>query len=157
MKNATFLQKMLWLLCLPLILLSCEDKMDEHYEVPDWVADNAWEVLSSGEHGNYSIFLRGLEISGYKQMLEGKSILTIMAPDDTAFQAYLNEKGYVSIEVVPVNEVKKLIGYHVLYYSYTKENLVNFRPVGSTETEEEKMLMLDYSTNTVPEVRTLRN
>lgn len=34
MKNATFLQKMLWLLCLPLILLSCEDKMDEHYEVP---------------------------------------------------------------------------------------------------------------------------
>ena len=59
MKNATFLQKMLWLLCLPLILLSCEDKMDEHYEVPDWVADNAWEVLSSGEHGNYSIFLTG--------------------------------------------------------------------------------------------------
>ncbi len=141
MKNATFLQKMLWLLGLPLLLLSCEDKMDEHYEVPGWVADNAWEVLSSGEHGNYSIFLRGLEISGYKQMLEGKSILTVMAPDDTAFQAYLTEKEYASIDDVPVNELKKTIGYHVLYYSYTKENLVNFRPVGSTETEEEKNVM----------------
>ncbi len=97
---------MLWLLCLPLILLSCEDKMDEHYEVPDWVADNAWEVLSSGEHGNYSIFLRGLEISGYKQMLEGKSILTIMAPDDTAFQAYLNEKDMPILKSCPLTKSK---------------------------------------------------
>ena len=74
MNNKVFLRRMLWLLCLPLLLTACKDSMDEHYEVPDWVADNAWEVLSSGEHGNYSIFLRGLEISGYKQMLEGKSI-----------------------------------------------------------------------------------
>lgn len=138
MKKATFLRKMLWLLCIPLLTLSCEDKMDEHYEIPDWVADNAWEVLSSGEHGNYSIFLQGIEIAGYKQMLEGKSILTIMAPDDTAFQAYLNNKGYANINDMPTNEVKKLIGYHVLYYSYNKENLVNYRPTGSTESEEEK-------------------
>lgn len=138
MKDTTFLRKMLWLLCFPLILLSCEDKMDEHYEVPDWVADNAWEVLSSGEHGNYSIFLQGLEIAGYKQMLEGKAILTIMAPDDDAFRAYLNERGYTSISDMPVTEVSKLIGYHILYYSYNKEKLVNFRPTGSTETEEEQ-------------------
>lgn len=138
MKKATFLRKMLWLLCIPLLTLSCEDKMDQHYEIPDWVADNAWEVLSSGEHGNYSIFLQGIEIAGYKQMLEGKSILTIMAPDNNAFQTYLNEKGYATINDMPTNEVKKLIGYHVLYYSYNKENLVNFRPTGSTETEEEK-------------------
>lgn len=140
MRNATFLRKMLWLLCLPLIFISCEDKMEEHYQVPDWVADNAWEVLSSGEHGNYSIFLQGLEIAGYKQMLEGKAILTIMAPDDDAFRAYLNEKGYASISDMPVTEVSKLIGYHVLYYSYNKEKLVNFRPTGSTETEEEQKI-----------------
>lgn len=138
MKDTTFLRKMLWLLCFPLLLLSCEDKMDEHYEVPDWVADNAWEVLSSGEHGNYSIFLQGLEIAGYKQMLEGKAILTIMAPDDDAFRTYLNAKGYTSISDMPVTEVSKLIGYHILYYSYNKEKLVNFRPTGSTETEEEQ-------------------
>ena len=54
--------------------------MDEHYEVPDWVADNAWEVLSSGEHGNYSIFLQGLEIAGYKQMLEGRTKTNRVSP-----------------------------------------------------------------------------
>ena len=138
MNNKVFLRRMLWLLCLPLLLTACKDSMDEHYEVPDWVADNAWEVLSSGEHGNYSIFLQGLEIAGYKQMLEGKAILTIIAPDDDAFQTYLNKRGFTSISDMPVNEVSKLIGYHVLYYSYNKEKLVNFRPTGSTETEEEQ-------------------
>ena len=39
---------------------------------------------------------------------------------------------------MPVDEVKKVIGYHVLYYSYNKEKLVNFRPTGNTETEEEQ-------------------
>lgn len=137
MRDTTFLRKMLWLLCLPLLFTACKDNMDEHYEVPDWVADNAWEVLSSGEHGNYSIFLQGVEIAGFKQMLEGKAILTIMAPDDSAFQSYLSEKGYATIYDMPVDEVKKVIGNHVLYYSYNKDKLVNFRPTGSTETEEE--------------------
>ena len=138
MKNKVSLRRMLWLLCLPLLFTACKDNMDEHYEVPDWVADNAWEVLSSSEHGNYSIFLQGVEIAGFKQMLEGKAILTIMAPDDSAFQAYLSEKGYATINDMPVDEVKKVIGYHVLYYSYNKEKLVNFRPTGNTETEEEQ-------------------
>lgn len=138
MKNATFLRKMLWLLCFSLPFFSCEDKMEEHYEIPNWVADNAWEVLSSGEHGNFSIFLKGVEIAGLKPMLEGKAILTIMAPDDNAFQAYLTAKGYSTINDMPVNEVSKVIGYHVLYYSYNKDKLVNFRPTGNTETDEEQ-------------------
>lgn len=138
MRKATFLQKMLCLFCALCFITSCQDQMDEHYEVPDWVADNAWEVLSSGEHGNFSIFLKGIEIADFKQMLEGKSILTIMAPDDASFQTYLEGKGYASIDEMPVSELKKLIGYHVLYYSYNKENFVNFRPLGSTETDEQK-------------------
>lgn len=139
MKKATFLRKMLWLLFVPFLAMSCEDKMDEHYEVPDWVPGSAWEVLSSGEHGNYSIFLEGVELAGYRAMLEGKSILTVMAPDDEAFQDYLSKKGYASIKDMPSDELKKLIGYHLLYYSYNKENLVNFRPNGvGTGIEEEE-------------------
>lgn len=138
MKKVLFLKKLLWLLCLPLLFTSCEDKMDEHYEIPDWVADNAWNVLGSGEHGNFSIFMQGAERAGFKQMLEGKAILTVMAPDDNAFRAYLSEKGYASINDMPLDEVKKVIGYHLLYYSYNKEKLVNFRPAGDVETEEEQ-------------------
>lgn len=132
MKTATLLQKMLWALCFPLLVTGCEDKMDEHYKIPDWVAGSEWEVLSSGEHGNYSIFLEGADIAGFTNMLKGRSIMTVMAPDDEAFQTYLSEKGYASIKDMPVEEVKKLIGFHLMDYSYTKDMLVNFRPEGTS-------------------------
>ena len=131
MKKATLLRKMLWVLCFPFLFAGCEDKMDEHYKIPDWVAGSEWEVLSSGEHGNFSIFLEGADIAGFTNMLKGRSILTVMAPDDEAFQAYLSEKGYASIKDMPVEEVKKLIGFHLVDYSYTKDMLVDFRPEGT--------------------------
>ena len=138
MKKATFLRKMLWLLLIPFLATACDDKMDEHYDIPDWVPASAWEVLQSGEHGNYSIFLEGAELANFKPMLEGQSILTVMAPDDNAFQAYLQKKGYASIKDIPINELKKLIGYHLMYYSYNTSNLINFRPTGSTESDEDR-------------------
>lgn len=140
MKKATFLRKMFWLMLIPFLAFACDDKMDEHYEVPDWVPASAWEVLQSGENGNYSIFLEGVELAGYRPMLEGQSLLTVMAPDDTAFKTYLESKGYASIKDMPADELKKLIGFHLMYYSYNTDNLINFRPKGSTETDEEKKI-----------------
>ena len=49
---------LLLLLFLSSFFLSCEDKMDEHYEKPAWLKGTAWEVLSSDEYGSkYSMFL----------------------------------------------------------------------------------------------------
>ena len=137
MKNAMNAQRLLWLVLFPFLLFSCEDKMSEHYEIPDWLRGNAWEVLETGEHGKFSIFLRGVELAGFRPMMEGKSLLTVMAPDDEAFTAYLEENGYGSISDMPIDEVKKLIGFHLLYYSYNKTKLENFRPEGDAATEED--------------------
>lgn len=38
------------------------------------------------------------------------------------------------------NELKKLIGFHILYYTYSTEKLVNFRPEGDLATDEEKLV-----------------
>lgn len=111
--------------------------MSEHYEIPDWLRGNAWEVLDTGEHGKFSIFLRGVELAGFRPMMEGKGLLTVMAPNDEAFTAYLEENGYGSIDDMPIDEVKKLIGFHLLYYSYNKMKLENFRPEGDAATEED--------------------
>ena len=48
-----------WLLLLLLspFFLSCEDKMDEHYEKPEWLKGTAWEVLSNEYGGKFSMFL----------------------------------------------------------------------------------------------------
>ncbi len=138
MKKVTFLRKMLWLLLIPFLATACEDKMDEHYKVPDWVKGSAWEVLESGEYGNYSMFLEAAEIAGLKPIMHGKTTVTVMAPDNDAFQAYLTKNNYTSVKDVPTAELKKLIGFHLVYYSYNTNDFINYRPSGSMETDEEK-------------------
>lgn len=118
------------------IFLSCENKMLEHYEEPAWLKGSTWDVLE--DRGTYSIFLQGIELAGFKPIAQGKSILTVMAPDDTAFSGYLASKGYSKISELDTDELKKLIGFHLLYYSYNKDKMVNFRPKGDLESEEDK-------------------
>ncbi len=131
---------------LPLILLlllsnyACQNKMDLYYQEPDWLKGSIYEVLQ--ERGDYSVFLKGIELAGFKSIVNGKSILTVMAPSDSAFGAYLDDhyEGK-SIEELPLPELKKLIGFHILYYAFDKEKLINFRPnEGDGATKDEKLI-----------------
>jgi len=138
MCKKTWMKNVFWGLLL-FVFSACENKMDEHYEVPEWLKGSAWEVLES--RGNYSIFLQAAEISGFKPILEGKSLVTVMAPDDEAFTAYLSEQGKSSVSDFSEAELKRLIGFHLMYYSYDQEMLVNFRPYdGDGATDEEKQI-----------------
>lgn len=122
-----------------LVLPSCSD-MDEYFETPDWIQGSIYEKLEA--EGNYSQFLSGAERAGFKPILNGKAILTVMAPDDQAMTSYLRQTYNVeSIDQLPVDEVKKLIGFHMLYYSYDKNMMVNFRPSeGDGATDEQKLV-----------------
>jgi len=139
MKNVAKARFYVMGLLLFFMVSACEDEMDEHYEVPGWLKGSAWEVLES--KGDYSIFLKGVELAGYKPILEGKSLATVMAPDDEAFTRYLTANGKSSVEDFTTDELKRLIGFHLMYYSYDKEMLVNFRPTeGDGATDEEKQV-----------------
>ena len=134
---------MIGLLLLPLIFTSCEDKMDEHYKIPDWLKGSAFQVLES--KGNYTIFLEGVEKAGFKPIVNGKSILTVMAPNDSAFSIYLQKKGLTSISEMNQTELKKLIGFHLMYYAFDWNKLVNFRPMeGDGASEEQKAVLAGY-------------
>ena len=120
-------------------LQSCQDnKMQKYYEEPDWLKGSICEVLA--DRGEYSIFLKGIELAEFTPMVNGKSILTVMAPNDDAFTKYLNEtygQG-TKIEDLEKGEVSKLIGFHLMYYAFSKKMLENFRPnEGDGATEEE--------------------
>lgn len=135
MRNSRFSSTIYWLLFVILLLTSCQDRMGEHYGVPSWLKGNTWETLEDA--GNYSIFLKGIELSGFKSMVDGKSILTVMAPNDEAFSSYLSSHGYSDITAMDPTDLKKLIGFHLLYYSYNKSKLVNFRPEGDAVTDDQ--------------------
>ena len=123
-------------------VVGCQESVEDndHYRVPDWLKGNAWQVLEKEEH--YTQFLKGIELTGYRPVVDGKSILTVMAPDDDAFQAFLQQNGYASVEQMyqqaPV-QLKNTIGYHLMYYAYDWDKLVNFRPEeGDGASEEDK-------------------
>lgn len=143
---------------------SCKDDLseDDHYKSPDWLKGNAYGVLQ-GE-GNHGIFLRGVDLSDYAPLVKGNSIVTVMAPDDNAFKAFLQEKGYASIDELDKADheyLNKLIGYHVMYYAYDWAKMVNFRPNdGDGGTDEDNAVAAGYfykhrthSSDPVEEVR----
>lgn len=121
------------------VFASCEDKLGEYYEKPEWLKGNIYQILQ--EDGKYTIFLKGIDLAGYKQMVNGKSILTVMAPSDSAFQIYLQEKYQTQkIEDLSVDEIRKLIGFHIMYYAFSTDKLVNFRPGEGDDATFEELL-----------------
>ena len=123
-------------------VVSCQEGVDEsdHYQVPDWLKGNAYQVLT--QEGNHTMFLKGIELTGYQPIVDGRSILTVMAPNDEAFSKFLQENGYSSVEDMYAKapqQLKNTIGYHLMYYAYDWEKLVNFRPSeGDGATDEQK-------------------
>ena len=149
MKRPRLKSAMGLLLLSSVTLSSCSD-IDKYFETPDWISGSIYEELQSD--GNYSIFLKGVDRAGLQPIVNGKSILTVMAPDDNTMRQYLKDTyGTESIDEIPVEEVKKLIGFHVLYYSFDKEKLTNFRPIegdGATEEEKNELAGLYYKFRT---------
>ena len=137
MKNKCMTFTISFCLCLALgslFLCSCEDKMEEHNKRQSWVGGNVWEVLSGEEmNGAYSMFLDAIELTGYRDVVEGKGVMTVMAPDNDAFAKYLQEHGYASVKEMQQQNpegLKTLVGFHLLYYVYGKDMMENFRPEG---------------------------
>jgi uncharacterized surface protein with fasciclin (FAS1) repeats len=117
-----------WLFLFIILFVSCNKEKDQYYERPDWLKGNAWEVLSSKSH--FAIFLSAIEMAGFKDLVNGKGIITVIAPTDDAFNSYLQSKGYSNINQIPMEELKKLVGYHLVYYSFNKEQFANYQPNG---------------------------
>lgn len=129
------------------VLSSCtEDISDDSHYKSHKASGNAYETMQA--EGNYSIFLRGIDLSGYKPIVDGKSILTVMAPDDDAFTSFLQKKGVSSIDELNSQDpdyLKKLITFHLMYYSYDWQKLVNFRPSeGDASSDAQKQVNAGY-------------
>lgn len=109
-------------------LVACQSEMDKYYEVPDWLKGNAFEVME--DKGTFSIFMKAVERSSYADLVKGKGIVTVMAPTDEAFTAYLTKHNYSSVDDIPEVELNKLVGYHLVYYSYSKNDFLFYNPNG---------------------------
>ena len=136
------------LMCVAGGFVSCQDDIAEsdHYKSPDWLKGNAYEVLQ--QEGKYKSFLKAVDYSDYRQVVAGKTIVTVMAPADDAFASFLAKKGYSSVDDLYNKDPKylnQLVGYHLMYYAYNWDKMVNFRPdAGDAATEEQKQKWAGY-------------
>lgn len=136
-----------------LFLTACNKEMDKFYERPDFLQGSAYHVLE--QRGQYSLFLEGVERSGYKEMLDGHGLCTVFAPDDEAFGKYLKKHGYESIASIPADSLNILISYHLLKYSYNKSLLLDFRPNGIQNSETDEGIYYKHMTYAKENVETL--
>ncbi len=118
-----------------LFLQSCKTEMQEHYKAPSWSKGSAWDVLE--DRGNYETFLEAATLTGFDVILKGKAIVTVMAPNDESFVSYMNEKNKSSLDDFTIDELTKLIGYHILYYEFQTGDLINFRPLDDEHADKE--------------------
>lgn len=103
-----------------LLMVSCTDK-DQYYERPGWLEPPIYEVLK--QKGNFTSYLKCLDRTLYAAQLNEGGYFTIMAPNDEAFAAYMQAKGYAKTDDIPLEEVNKIIAYSILQSYWLSENL----------------------------------
>jgi uncharacterized surface protein with fasciclin (FAS1) repeats len=120
--NKTCKSGFLYLLISYLILLtSCEKKFDEYYSVPDNLVGSVLDVLR--KDGNYTQFIKAVEMVDYDDILGKTGNFTVFAPDDAAFKQFFFEKHIDSLQQIPPEELKEIVMYHILFWSYSRFKL----------------------------------
>jgi uncharacterized surface protein with fasciclin (FAS1) repeats len=97
---------------------ACEKKFDEYYKVPDDLIGTILDVLE--EDGNYSQFIKAVELVEFDDVLGKTGNFTVFAPDDDAFREFFTETGFASLEEIPEEELKSLVYYHIIFWAYSK-------------------------------------
>ncbi len=105
-----------------LIFLRCEQEFDKYYKVPDDLIGTVLDVLQ--ENGDYTLFCQALEMVDYADIIGKTGNFTVFAPDDSAFGVFFKETGYNTLEDIPEEELRSIIMYHIVFWSYSKYKLL---------------------------------
>ncbi|MFB5945977.1 fasciclin domain-containing protein [Albibacterium profundi] len=119
------------LIALFLIASSCNTVFDDHYHPENKLNLNIIQVLE--EDPEFSHFVALIDKADLRKTLGEAAIYTCLAPNNEFVENYfLDEKGYSSMDQVPVEDAKVYINYHFIngmYYMYDFEK--NYRNIVS--------------------------
>lgn len=122
-----FYQKGICCFILGSLIFSCSDEWKKDVpEVSEVTRGFSYNILE--QEGDCKLFLRAIERSGYSDLFMGKGLSTVFVPRDDAFNTWLITEGHGDIERVPLDELTKLVGLHIVQYSLSEDLFLNFQP-----------------------------
>lgn len=131
------IKPLFYLIVVILFVTSCEEYIDNDdiYDRPDWLAGKLYSQLIEQE--NISIFAECLELTGYDTIINTSGCYTVFAPDDDAFETYLANIGYSSVEEIPVDELTRMVKYHIIQNPWSFEQLQSLDIYGWIDSTDE--------------------
>lgn len=96
---------------------------------------SSWQILE--EKGNFSLFLKALELTDYKNLVNGSGLVTVFAPTNAAFREYLMENYNTAdlnlIDQTYPEELNMLVAYHLIQFSYSPDDFLAFSVSSSSD------------------------
>ncbi len=107
------------------VLSACRNEIDEYYERPEWLEPNIYDQLKS--KGNFQSYLSLVDKAGYRNVLGRAGYFTVFAPNDEAFQQFLADHSYASVDNIDSITARKIVGYSLIYDAYTKDRIDDYQ------------------------------
>lgn len=99
----------------------CRKELDI-YERPDWLAGKLYTMVR--EQPNLETFAGALERTGYDTIIDVSGSYTVFAPSDDAFSLFFqNSERYNSLEDIPIDELNRIVKYHIVQNPWSKVQL----------------------------------
>jgi hypothetical protein len=107
------------------IFWGCEKERQQFYKIPSTLDGEIYKKLVADSR--FTKFVAAIDkVPGIADELNSSGLFTVFAPTDEAFSNYFRDsKDYKSIDQMPVNELSKLIKFHILKWMIFKYQFDN--------------------------------
>ncbi|MFZ5941636.1 MAG: fasciclin domain-containing protein [Bacteroidota bacterium] len=110
----------------------CNEK-ESKYDRPEWLAGKVFTQIQDQE--DLSIFAHCLQLTGYDTILDRSGSYTVFAPNNTAFQEYLDANpSFTTVEDIPIGILTELVKYHIVQNPWSKIQLQTLDVYGWIDT-----------------------
>ncbi|MGF7231747.1 fasciclin domain-containing protein [Arachidicoccus sp.] len=155
---------LLFVVLLVISVTGCQKSFEKYYHDTGSASVYLYDKLK--QDTNFTIFAEGLDRVGLAKYINNGGLYTVFAPTNNAFKKYFADKGYTSIENVPLDTLFKVLNFHVtnnLWYYYTlQQRYVQYHQTLFL-TRGNKFLNIDVTSpdtlkvNGIPVIKSLRD
>lgn len=140
MKRVIFLTvSLISLTVMVLFTAGCKD--DDYYKKPSWVGEPIYFQLE--QRGDFTNYLTCVDKSGFADVLKKTGLYTVFAPDDAAFESFLQENNIQSIDSISREMASKIVSYSLVSVASRADEISNYQKKVSEE-DKDKILNIAY-------------